>query len=83
MCIGEKTTVISQRLAYAIKLMDSFSLSYKDVENRLREAYAAIGLTQSSGGISPSCFLCAPHPWKEIDLRYHVQNNKAASQSVI
>lgn len=64
---------ISQRLADAIELMEEFSLTDKDVENRLNEAFKVVGLTQSSGSISPSCFLNEYHYWKGVDLRDHCE----------
>lgn len=60
---------ISQRLAHAIELIEKFSLTTKDVENRLRETFKVVGLSQSSGGISPNCFLNECHYWKGVDLR--------------
>ena len=68
---------ISQRLAHAIEIMGEFSLTDKDVENRLKAAFTVIGLSQSSGGISPSCFLNNCHYWKGIDLREHAYQKKA------
>ena len=70
--INGRTVPISQRLAYAIELMQNFSLTAKDIENRLQEAFKVVGLSQSSGGISPSCFLNQCHYWKDVDLREHV-----------
>jgi hypothetical protein len=67
--IKEADVLISQRLAHAVKMMDKFTITSKDVENRLREAYEDIGLAQSSGGISPRCFLFNPHQWNEVDTR--------------
>lgn len=67
---------ISQRLAYSIELLGEFSLTAKDVENRLKEAFKVVGLSQSSGSISPSCFLNQYHYWKGIDLREHCEKNR-------
>ena len=61
--------LISRQLALAIKLMSKFTLSSKDVENRLAEAFKAVGLRQSSGGVSPRCFLFRSHTWEGIDTR--------------
>ena len=67
--IKDRDVLISQALARAIELMGEFTLFYKGVENRLTEAYEAIGLSQSSGGISPRCFLFRPHHWDGVDTR--------------
>ena len=64
-----KPIFISQPLSLTIEIMGEFSLTCKDVGNRLAEAYKAIGLSQSSGGISPRCFRFDPHPWPGCDLR--------------
>ena len=69
--INGRSIPISQRLAHAIELMGEFSLTTKDVENRLKEAFKVVGLSQSSGSISPSCFLNQCHYWKGVDLRDH------------
>lgn len=70
--IDGRTVPISQRLADAIELMGEFSLTTKDVENRIQEAFKVVGLSQSSGGISPNCFLNQCHIWKGVDLREHL-----------
>lgn len=67
--IKDKSVLVGQRLAHAVELMETFSLTDKDVENRLQEAYKVVGLSQSSGGISRRCFLYAPHYWEGVDLR--------------
>jgi len=69
--INGRNIPISQRLAHAIELMGEFSLTDKDVENRLKEALKVVGLSQSSGSVSPSCFLNHYHYWKDVDLREH------------
>lgn len=69
--INGRTVPISQRLAHAIELMGEFNLTTKDVENRLQEAFKIVGLSQSSGGISPTCFLNECHYWEGEDLRKH------------
>jgi len=61
--------LISKQLAVATELMGKFTLSLKDVGNRLKEAFDVTGLKQSSGGISPRCFLFRPHTWEGIDTR--------------
>lgn len=72
--IDYRTVSISQRLADAIELMGEFNLTTKDVENRLQEAFKVIGLSQSSGGISPKCFLNQYHYWEGVDLRKHLES---------
>lgn len=67
--INDRRVLISQRLTHALELMGEFSLTYKDVENRLQEAFKVVGLSKSSGGISPRCFLYAPHFWEGVDVR--------------
>lgn len=67
--INGKPVLISQTLAEAIQIMGRFTLKPKDVANRLQEAYQIIGLSQSSGGISPRTFLCHPHFWEKVDVR--------------
>lgn len=74
--INGRSIPISQRLAHAIELMNEFSLTDKDVENRLKEAFKVVGLSQSSGGISPSYFLNQCHYWKGVDLREHLGKNQ-------
>lgn len=59
--LGDNVFVISPRLAKAIKLLTSFSIDKRAVENRLNDAYKEIGLSQSTGGICPRCFLFRPH----------------------
>lgn len=71
--VNGRTVPISQRLAYAIELMGEFSITDKNVENRLKEAFKVVGLSQSSGGISPSCFLNQCHYWEGVDLRKHLE----------
>lgn len=59
--VGNQQVLISERLASAISLTkDTFSLTKKIIAHRLNEAYGAIGLSQSSGKVSPLCFY--PHP---------------------
>lgn len=77
--INGRAVPISQRLAYAIELMGEFSITNKDIENRLKEAFKAVGLSQSSGGISPKCFINECHYWEGIDLRQHSEAKKAIS----
>jgi hypothetical protein len=67
--IKDRFVLVGETIARAVELMGAFGLSYKDVENRLKEAFEAIGLSQSSGGVSPRCFLYVPHYWEGIDLR--------------
>ena len=67
---------ISKRLADAIELMGEFSLTIKDVENRIQEAFKVVGLSQSSGGISPKCFLNQYHYWEGEDVRKHLEPKK-------
>ena len=69
--INARTVPISQRLAHAIELMGEFTLTTKDVENRLREAFKVVGLSQSSGDISSKCFLNGYHYWEGVDVRKH------------
>lgn len=74
--IDDRIVPISQRLAEAIELMGKFSLTTKDIENRIKEAFKIVGLSQSSGGISPKCFLNECHYWRGIDVRKNqVQSN--------
>lgn len=71
--VDNRTVPISQRLADAIEFMGEFSLTTKDVENRLQEAFKAVGLSQSSGGISPKCFLNQYHYGEGVDWRKHLE----------
>jgi hypothetical protein len=80
--IDSRRVPISQRLAHAIELMSEFSLTDKDVENRLKEALKIVGLSQSSGGISPSCFLNECHYWKGVDLREHCKKDRRDINSI-
>lgn len=75
--VGNRKVLISKKLANAITIMGKFSLSQKDVENRLTEAFKQIGLTQSTGQVSPRCFLYHPHLWEGVDLRQRIQNDKS------
>jgi hypothetical protein len=74
--INGRTAPISKRLADAIELMGEFSLTVKDVENRIQEAFKVVGLSQSSGGISPKCFLNQYHYWEGEDVRKHLEPKK-------
>lgn len=67
--IRDKEIIISSQLATALELMGQFSINCKTVANRLNEAYDCIGLKQSSGRISPRCFLFSPHHWPDVDAR--------------
>jgi hypothetical protein len=64
-----RQVLISRRLAQALEIMGKFTITTKIVEKRLKEAYETIGLSQSSGGVAPSCFLCRPHHWQGVDVR--------------
>lgn len=74
--IGSRAVPISQRLAQAVILMGEFSLIARDVENRIQEAFKVVGLSQSSGGISPRCFLNAYRYWEKVDIREHWNTKK-------
>lgn len=80
--INGRTVPISKRLADAIELMGEFSLTIKDVENRIQEAFKVVGLSQSSGGISPKCFLNQYHYWEGEDVRKHLEPKKIKSSHV-
>lgn len=73
--VSNRKVLISKKLAEAITIMGKFSLSLKDVENRLSEAFKQVGLTQSTGGISPRCFLFHPHFWKGVNMRKNYELN--------
>ncbi|MBS0626672.1 MAG: hypothetical protein JSS09_00495 [Verrucomicrobia bacterium] len=82
--IGERLIVISHALASAIRMIGSFSISRREAENLLQEAYEAVGLSQSSGRISPSCFLKQPHYWEKVDTRksYKTQMKQSKARKI-
>jgi hypothetical protein len=75
--INGRTVPISQRLAHAIELMGEFSITIKDVENMIQKAFKVVGLSQSSGEISPKCFLNQCHYWEGEDVRKHWINKES------